>query len=549
MKGKIIKILFCIFALIPFFSFPVINAENNLPSDYVDTTETDFYQRVEKVYKQLLDNGSSVDILVFSSTIHVTMNYTSLGYNDFDEDTIKLLFKYMNSNPDINDDDIIIYNEESFKQNIKMYWFKTEAFGKNNYSDKKLDMMIEEIYENIDSYKYLFGVDYSSSSGNGSCSYNVNGNTVSNIKVRLLYCDGSGPIESEELIDFEEYIIGVVSQENGNGSYEALKAQAVAARSYAMMRGKAMNGAYGVGLKQENGQWVLSLRSCTNDQVFCNPTKGCWSNVKGGQTDNNNPGGWKNCTVYSGEDSSKNWSRGPISQNSEIRKAVEETRGQVAVDSNGQVVYTSYTDTNQTRWNNMARDGKDYFEILKKDYSSISTISSNCTSSGNSEAESWKQYDERWGDKYIGTKTISQVGCMITSASIQIARSGTKINVSDFNPGVFMETIKANGAFSGNNWDNMNDSTWASIAPNFKLGGEVTFSGSKNEKIRQMEKYISEGKYLIVRLYHPGQHWVAITSVNGDKVMMADPGSEAEEFTSKYSISTVTKGYYFTKTD
>lgn len=512
-----------------------------------DSAEKLFYERVEKIYNEFKENGSNLNTTVIGSTYYITQKYTNIGYIYYTEDVIKELFKYQNSDPFIDDGETITYSEESFRKNIREIWFEKEEFS--NFSADKKDKMVDEIYDHIEIYKYLLGIEEESTPGNGTCSYNVNGNTVSNIKVQLLYCDGSGPIESEELIDFEEYIIGVVSQENGNGPYEALKAQAVAARSYAMMRGKAMNGKFGVGLKEENGQWILSLRSCTNDQVFCNPTKGCWSNVKGGQTDNSNPGGWKNCTVYSGEDSSKKWSRGPLSEDSEVRKAVEETRGQVAVDASGQVVYTPYTDTNQQRWNKMAREGKDYFEILKKDYSSISTISSNCTSSGSSEAESWKQYDERWGGKYIGTKTIKQVGCMITSASIQIARSGTKINVSDFNPGVFMETIKANGAFDGNNWNNMSDSTWASIAPNFKLGGQVDFSGSKNDKINQMKQYISEGKYLIVRLYHPGQHWVAITSVNGDKVMMADPGSEADEFTSKYSISTVTKGYYFTKAD
>lgn len=546
-KNILYKIITFFIMIIVLFNNIIVYAEDSIQED---KAEIEFYERVEKVYKELSANGSIVKPSLIGCVYYVSNEYAGMYYYDFDEETIRDLFKYMNSNPKIDDDEVIIYNEESFRENLKKYWLKNDYFKGKNYSDSEKDGFVNRVYDYLDEYKLLMGIEEESTPGNGSCSYNVNGNTVSNIKVRLLYCDGSGPIESEELIDFEEYIIGVVSQENGNGPYEALKAQAVAARSYAMMRGKAMNGAFGVGLKEENGEWVLSLRSCTNDQVFCNPTKGCWSNVKGGQTSDSNKANWKNCTVYSGEDRSKTWSRGPLSEDSEVRKAVEETRGQVAVDAKGQVVYTPYTDTNQQRWNKMAKDGKDYFEILKKDFSSISTISSNCTSSsGNSEAESWKQYDERWGGKYIGTKTIKQVGCMITSASIQIARSGTKINVSDFNPGVFMETIKANGAFSGNNWNNMSDSTWASIAPNFKLGGEITFSGSKSDKINQMKQYISEGKYIIVRLYHPGQHWVAITSVDGDKVMMADPGSEANEFTSKYSISTVTKGYYFTKTD
>lgn len=214
----------------------------------------------------------------------------------------------------------------------------------------------------------------------GTCSYNVNGKTVSNIKVRLLNCEGNTAVAGEELIDFETYITGVVYQETGDASYEALKTQAVAARSYALTRPAAMNGGYGVSLKEENGQWILSLRSCTNDQVFCNPDKGCWSNRKGGQTSNSNKADWPNCTVHSGYDTSKTWSRGPLATDSNIRKAVEETRGEVLVNSKGNIVNTDFTDTNQTMWNNLAKQGKDYFEILMADFGSrgASKIESNC---------------------------------------------------------------------------------------------------------------------------------------------------------------------------
>lgn len=538
MKNIISKTLIIFIIIISsFFVVSFVKAE---------TAEGAFYRRVEKVYNELKENDSTLDTTVIGSTYYVTQKYTKLGYTYYTEDVIRQLFKYENSDPNIADDEAITYSEEAYRKNIREYWFNKEEF--KSFSDDKKDKMVDEIYKHIEMYKYLMGYKEDTTT-NGTCSYNVGNKTVSNLKVRLMYCDGSGPIESEELIDFEEYIIGVVSQENGNGPYEALKAQAVAARSYAIMRPNAMNNALGTSLKEENGSWILSLRSCTNDQVFCNPSKGCWSNVTGGQTSDNNRGNWKNCTVYSGYDKSKNWTRGPLSEDSNVRKAVEETRGQVAVDSNGKVVYMSYTNTNQQRWNKMAKEGKDYFEILKKDYSKVSTITSNCSAqAGNAEAEGWKQYEGSWSGKYIGTKTLKQVGCMITSTAIQIARSGTTLNVSNFDPGVFLDTIKANNGVSGNSF-NVNDSSWKSIAPNFKVGGVIEFSGSKQDKINKMKQYTTGNNYLIVRLYHPGQHWVAITGIEGDKVMMADPGSKATEFTSKYDISTVTKGYYFVKKD
>lgn len=199
--------------------------------------------------------------------------------------------------------------------------------------------------------------------------YLIDGEEINNIKVRLLRCEGYEAIPNEELVDFETYIIGVVSQENGNAPYEALKAQAVAARSYALTRAKEMGGAYGLSLKNENGQWILQIRNCTNDQAFCNPYKGCWSKVIGGQTGRNIPD--EDCTIYTGTTTNENYWNGPIlSEDSIIIKAVEETQGEVLVDNAGNIVYTPYVASTQEKWNSLANKGKDYFEILVDTYGS-----------------------------------------------------------------------------------------------------------------------------------------------------------------------------------
>ena len=234
----------------------------------------------------------------------------------------------------------------------------------------------------------LFDDDDSNSSnaGNGVCSYRVNNKEVSNIKVQLLNCEGNTPVEGEELIDFETYITGVVSQENGDGGYEALKAQAVASRSFALTRPKQMGGGFGTKLEEKNGQWILSLRSCVNDQVFCNPDKGCWSNCEGGQT--HGKGTWSQCTVHSGEDKSKKWSRAAISENSKVRQAVKETEGEVLLDKNGVIVVTDFTNSNQQKWNKLAKEGKHYFEILMSDYGSkhAANLKASCSSDSSIDA-------------------------------------------------------------------------------------------------------------------------------------------------------------------
>ena len=137
---------------------------------------------------------------------------------------------------------------------------------------------------------------------------------------------------------------------------------------------------------------------------------------------------------------------------------------------------------------------------------------------------------------------------MITSTAIQIARSGTKLTVSNFDPGVFLDTIKAHNGVSGNDF-RVDDNSWATVAPNFKVGGVVYFYGSAESKIEKMKQYTTGNKYLIIQLWHPGQHWVAVTAIENGKIKMADPASETTDFASKYSISTVSKGYYFEKKD
>lgn len=398
-----------------------------------------------------------------------------------------------------------------------------------------------------DSTESEAATDESVDNNGGICSYKVNGNDISNVKVRLMYCDGQGSIESEELIDFEEYIVGVVYQESGGAPYEALKAQAVAARSYALMRPKAMNNSLGTSLKKENGQWILSLRSCTNDQVFCNPTKGCWSNVKGGQTDVKNPSGYRNCTVYSGQDNSKTWTRGPLTRE-EVRKAVEETSGQVALTETGNIAYTGFTSTTQESWTSLANQGNDYFEILKKTYSNVVSLQSNCeqsptnnTTNNSGAFANWKQCNESWSSIKIGNsgKTICQIGCAATSTAIQIGNSGTDISISKLDPGTFVETLNKNGGFTSSGaieWGKA-----SVVAPKFKYIGKDNLSGNKSQKAEKLQNYINNKEYIIIGVHKSTNdsisHWVALDRVSSNDVYMFDPGSSATKLFDQYSYT------------
>lgn len=402
-----------------------------------------------------------------------------------------------------------------------------------------------------------------SSSSGTTCIYDIkgfsDGHTIykkkidaSDIKVRLLECGGYTPVSGESLIDFEKYIVGVVWQENGGGTDEAIKTQAVAARSYSLSRPSTMGGAFGLKLEKEGGQWVLQLRACTNDQAYCDPDKGCWSNRGGGE------GG----TMHTGYDPSKGWTRQPLPSDSKIRKLVAETAGEVLVDSKGYVLNTGYINTDQNMWNSMTN--LNYKQILLQHYNSHRNIGAadiakmHCTyeeaeggggSVGTTSTGSyshWKQGNSAWSGIHLGSssRTIGSSGCLVTSVSMLIMKSGVATTIKPFNPGTFVQALNKNGGFDGANF------YWGKttvVAPKFVYQDKVYILGmSKQQKFERIKSLLQQGYYVTAEVKgNTGQHWVAIDGIKGNDVLMMDPASSNTILWNQYNpANTSTLGYY-----
>lgn len=266
------------------------------------------------------------------------------------------------------------------------------------------EKIAQEIIDFADYYEYLFP-GTTVTSGGSVCYYKVPGieEEVSNIKVQTIQCESGNvsgsvgdDIPGEGLIDFETtYIAGVVYPEVGGADLETKKAQAVAARSFALTRGNAMNGALGIGLSVENGQWVLRIRTCTSDQVFCHPDLGCGSLT--GSMQGTASGG---DTVYAGGVNG-NLTRQPITAEDEIWTAVNETKGEVAVDSNDEVFYTNFASNDQNAWASAIAGGADYKQAIINHYSDqgVVDVKSDCRGGvGNYDFEAY----------YIASEAASQ---------------------------------------------------------------------------------------------------------------------------------------------
>lgn len=305
---------------------------------------------------------------------------TEQSYNDLRSEAIKLMEGMVDGNS--------VKSEEQYRQWLYDNFIedKLKAMGTRIPSDEKerdelFNDLIDQIYFNRDMYEAaLNNFQDSDSGGPGICSFNINSSaglqTVSNVKVRLLGCTASGgssgPLEGEELVDLEKYILGVTYTENGGAPDEAIKMQAIAARSFALTR------SYGGKITTEDGASVIQIRACTWDQAYCDPDKGCWSNGAGGEYGN---------TIHSGYDASKPWSKPALPENDRIRALVAETAGQVVVDKDGNVLNTPYMSNVQQQWNAMANQGKSVAEMVKKTYPNAVEVTSNCTGGGNGSLE------------------------------------------------------------------------------------------------------------------------------------------------------------------
>ena len=404
--------------------------------------------------------------------------------------------------------------------------------------DYKVNRNIEEIMEYIrsrqDYTNYVLGypntvVTDSNSGSTTNCTYTVNGTNMSGIKVKLVHAKNSAvpgvntgdEIEGQELVDFEKYILGVVYAENGSAPEEAIKAQAIAARNYVLNRGHLM---------EENGQKILRITNSTYDQTYCDPDAGCdrcigergvVSLYKSGTT----PKG-STCVSVS-----------PLPNDSYVRKAVKSVSGVVLQDNNGNTINTPYTSTTQRAWNEMAKEGKDYIEMLRLTYGESSLSNPSCTFASG-DWDNWRQGDPQWGNKAVGSSNMASIGCFITAHAKALAASGAQLKVNNFNPGVFIDVINANRCLSGNNL-NATCALNAVLANGYDRNTDrvgVSLTGSIGQKALTISNYLNQGYQIILRVKaEPNQHWVYVTGVSGSTIYMSDPASNGKTVLPTYS--------------
>ena len=162
---------------------------------------------------------------------------------------------------------------------------------------------------------------------------------------------------------------------------------------------------------------------------------------------------------------------------------------------------------------------------------------------------SWRQTDPTWANVRMGNSngTIGRIGCLVTSISILIQKSGVTTPIKPFNPGTLVTELNKVGGFDSSG--NLYYGPISKVVPNFNFVGNVNLRGkSRDEKLKLIKEYLDKGYYLTAEVKgatENSQHWVAVTGVNEGSVSIIDPGSSATDMWSAYEWNKTSQFNYF----
>ena len=171
-----------------------------------------------------------------------------------------------------------VYTEEVYKDYLRNIYIpltygvgEPRNYGNDPKNDYKLDTIIDEIYNQADTFDYLFNIDetigedchfeYKSDDASDVDSLKVNG-----IPVNKNLIDNMKVIVDGDIISVEDYIIGVSYAESSGAQEEARKANMIAQQSFLFSRAS---------ISEENGTYYFTIENSSNAQNYCNVYSGC----------------------------------------------------------------------------------------------------------------------------------------------------------------------------------------------------------------------------------------------------------------------------------
>lgn len=148
----------------------------------------------------------------------------------------------------------------------------------------------------------------------------------------------------------------------------------------------------------------------------------------------------------------------------------------------------------------------------------------------------FKQCVDEWGDDVMVTKTICQVGCLMSSTSMGLA--GTLIAIPtedgdsvDANPGSLNTWLKQNGGYDDS--DDFIEPVAQQIDPARVVWPDDAMHKTNDLPYEQVVSYIKAGRVVIGNV-HNGGHFVLLTGYSDDGDTFAVNDSGFNTFTYSY---------------
>ncbi len=145
------------------------------------------------------------------------------------------------------------------------------------------------------------------------------------------------------------------------------------------------------------------------------------------------------------------------------------------------------------------------------------------------------QCDDKWGDDYMGTKTICQVGCLMSSTAMAIAGSNILIDDNDSTPKTLNVWLRDNEGYSNND---LIESQVPLIDPARITWPEDGMDRDKNLSYDTIVEYLEAGRIVIGNV-NEGGHFVLITgysSEDHDTFVVNDPGYHKDTYSYKDDV-------------
>jgi hypothetical protein len=143
----------------------------------------------------------------------------------------------------------------------------------------------------------------------------------------------------------------------------------------------------------------------------------------------------------------------------------------------------------------------------------------------------FSQCDPAWGNDLMDTKTICQVGCLMSSTAMAIAGSKIAIppNAVSSNSGTLNAWLKANGGYDGSN--DLIESVVQKIDPARIVWPSDAMHTTNDLPYSTIKSYLSQGRVVVANV-NGGHHFVLTVgfSDDGDTLTVNDPGYDKSTY-------------------